>query len=585
MELASAQHHALQVLVDEFDLAACTMYSLEHDNAGLVLRSQVGFSYRDYDDFSLDLDSMAGEPIKSGKVKIIESLGDAKGFRDQNLIKKYQLRHAAVIPVALGNVPDQEFSISICLYPKNSETLATISKHSVIIQKTLNKLIASSICQTTHELRRQLIGKAMSVTDHYSFLHKALYAFTNWGFEAGSFFLYDERADCLRLAATTGLQDKRVRKTDAYYRMNETDHLTVQAYLTKSPQLIEVTELARSLPKFREVTSSPFRSAMAFPFFSPLFSVPNFAQKNKCFGVLRLTNKVVTHNDHHQTANFSWEDRLIVNYFLDLCSVVIHMFKRVEAKTNEFERVVHSLENNVLTVLGALHNIDGYTRKNVLFPNYISHSLPNSLAFMQSLHEQIRVFKTRDERSLPTVELSSTNLFGDVISKLPDYIASVARCYSAPGYHVSIDDFTKTMPARSNPALTNELAYMQIPRVLTDTELLLTVFKNLVENSVKYSQPAKEAKIKISWEAEAEYVSLFFWDNGIGIPEEDAEYIFNETYQAENAMRRRTSGAGIGLYQCKFIMNYLKGSVEYAKGKTLDEYRTCFIVKIPRFGD
>lgn len=584
LELASAQKHVLKVLKEEFNLIACSMYSLNLAKSGVVLRGQVGFRYQDYLGFSLDLSSLAGRVLLSGETEFVQSLEEAEGYRDRSLISKYKLTNAIIIPISLRRIEEQAFSVSICLYPKNLVDWEELKPRVDKIRLAIDHIFSSSISYTLHTLREQMIEKAMSVTDHYSFLHKALHTFTAWGFEAGSFFIYDDRADCLRLAATTGLLDKRIRKTDAYYRMNETEHLTVQAYLKEEPKEIGIADITDAAPKFRESTASTFHSSMAFPFFSPSFFDTKLSQKSKCFGILRLANKLVTHDNRNQVLSFSWEDKLLVDYFLNLCSVVIHMFKRVEAKTNEFERVVHSLENNVLTVLGALHNIEEYAKQKIHFPDYISHSLPNSLAFMQSLHEQIRVFKTRDERELPKIDLFRANLFGEVISKLPEYISSVARCYSAPGYGISIEDFTKLVPALSDQGKVTEQAFLQIPHLLTEPELLLTVFKNLVENSIKYSQPAKEAKIRISWCVDGDFVSVRIWDNGIGIPEEDADYIFNETYQAENAMRRRTSGAGIGLYQCRFIMHYLKGSVEYLRNQHDGEYKTCFLVKIPRFG-
>ncbi|KHA53124.1 sensor histidine kinase [Sulfitobacter geojensis] len=584
LEIAPAEQKILEILREQFNLAACSMYSLNVSKTGLVLRGQVGFRYRNYLDFSLGLDSLAGRVVKNGKPELVHSLKDASGFRDQDLISKYQLTSAVVLPISLRFIADQDFSLSICLYTKNSKDTKRLIENVGSIQTAIDHALSASTNVTLHNLRDQMIEKAMSVSDHYSFLHKALQNLTSAGFEAGSFFLYDERADCLRLAATTGLQDKTVRKADAFYRMNDTEHLTVQSFLQETAKEIDIQEIASSAPKYREATESRFHSAMVTPFFSPNFLGLMSGQKAKCYGVLRLTNKVLSHNSHRKISSFSWEDKLVVDYFLNLCSVVIHMFKKVEAKTSEFERVVHSLENNVLTVLGALHNIDEFAKQKIHFPDYISHSLPNSLAFMQSIHEQVRVFKTRDERELPKIILTQANLFGEVISKLPDYISSVARCYSAPGFKVAIDDFTKAAPSSSMTDHVVEHAYLTIPQILTDVELLLIVFKNLVENSVKYSQTSREAKVRISWCLEEDFVSVCVCDNGIGIPEEDADYIFNETYQAENAMRRRTSGAGIGLYQCRFIMEHLMGSIEYLRDKRDGEYTTCFAVKIPIFG-
>ena len=59
-------------------------------------------------------------------------------------------------------------------------------------------------------------------------------------------------------------------------------------------------------------------------------------------------------------------------------------------------------------------------------------------------------------------------------------------------------------------------------------------------------------------------------DTGIGIKEENMEYLFEAFRQIDGTARRRYEGAGLGLYLCKKLVTLLGGKIwaesEYGKG-------------------
>ena len=67
---------------------------------------------------------------------------------------------------------------------------------------------------------------------------------------------------------------------------------------------------------------------------------------------------------------------------------------------------------------------------------------------------------------------------------------------------------------------------------------------------------------------------LFFVikDTGVGVPEKEKRYIFRKFYRAENALKRKTRGSGLGLYVCKSIVEKSGGRIwfdsEENKGTT-----------------
>ena len=61
-------------------------------------------------------------------------------------------------------------------------------------------------------------------------------------------------------------------------------------------------------------------------------------------------------------------------------------------------------------------------------------------------------------------------------------------------------------------------------------------------------------------------------DNGIGIPPEAQKKIFSKFFRAENALRMRSDGTGLGLYLVRALVKAMNGRVGFTsksgKGST-----------------
>ncbi len=94
-----------------------------------------------------------------------------------------------------------------------------------------------------------------------------------------------------------------------------------------------------------------------------------------------------------------------------------------------------------------------------------------------------------------------------------------------------------------------------------DPDQIKTVFKNVLNNAIKYSQP-DSAPIQISAKTEESYVVVRIRDFGIGIPEEDLAHIFEPFYRVDKSRTKDTGGYGLGLSLCKTIMEAHGGKIE-----------------------
>jgi signal transduction histidine kinase len=112
--------------------------------------------------------------------------------------------------------------------------------------------------------------------------------------------------------------------------------------------------------------------------------------------------------------------------------------------------------------------------------------------------------------------------------------------------------------------------------LMVNAERIKMVFKNIIENAVKYST-VKSQPIEISIErathvGSASHISDFvdeenktivlIKDDGSGIPEEHLPYLFEPFYRVDKSRSKKTGGYGLGLSLCKKIMAAHGGSIE-----------------------
>jgi signal transduction histidine kinase len=96
--------------------------------------------------------------------------------------------------------------------------------------------------------------------------------------------------------------------------------------------------------------------------------------------------------------------------------------------------------------------------------------------------------------------------------------------------------------------------------------LLERAIMNILENSVKYSEANT---IEISLKERRKRVQIIIKDNGVGIPKEQVEKVFERFYRVDKSRSRDTGGAGLGLSITKTIINKFDGEItlESERGK------------------
>ena len=92
-----------------------------------------------------------------------------------------------------------------------------------------------------------------------------------------------------------------------------------------------------------------------------------------------------------------------------------------------------------------------------------------------------------------------------------------------------------------------------------------SVITNLVENAIKYSEPSTEVIVGLA--DDGDKIVLTVSDQGIGIPENERQRVFDKFYRVGNEDTRKTKGTGLGLYIVKRFVEIYKGQISISHNR------------------
>jgi two-component system, OmpR family, phosphate regulon sensor histidine kinase PhoR len=145
-------------------------------------------------------------------------------------------------------------------------------------------------------------------------------------------------------------------------------------------------------------------------------------------------------------------------------------------------------------------------------------------------------------------------------------LLTLADIESAPLSSFQLCDLTVLVEECKHAVLavypSSQISVEQEKKVLAEVEpnILELAIMNLLDNAAKYS--VDPAKISVSVKQEADLVTIAVKDEGVGIPEQDLEYIFEKFYTVNKARSRKLGGAGLGLSLAKTIIEKHDGSIQ-----------------------
>lgn len=241
-------------------------------------------------------------------------------------------------------------------------------------------------------------------------------------------------------------------------------------------------------------------------------------------------------------------------------------------------------------IIGSIINIEDITTKVKLenmrsdFVANVSHELKTPLTSISGFVETLRLNENIDintrNRFLGIIESES-----DRLKRLIDDILLLS--FIENNEKMSLDkvsiyqvfkevyEMTIYMANSKNIKLDYYFDDKEI-EILSNRDYIKQIFLNLVDNAIKYTPENK--KIEVYVKKESKNITIKVIDEGVGIPKEDINRIFERFYRVDKARSRDVGGTGLGLAITKHIVKSLDGTIvvnsELNKGSE-------FIVTIP----
>lgn len=101
-----------------------------------------------------------------------------------------------------------------------------------------------------------------------------------------------------------------------------------------------------------------------------------------------------------------------------------------------------------------------------------------------------------------------------------------------------------------------------LPLIDVDPKRISMVIENLISNAIKYMKDnINNGLISIDLSQDDDKFLFTITDNGVGIPEKEQKKIFKKFFRADNTMKLKTSGTGLGLFIAKAIVESHKGKM------------------------
>lgn len=252
--------------------------------------------------------------------------------------------------------------------------------------------------------------------------------------------------------------------------------------------------------------------------------------------------------------------------------------------------MVRGEDQNVIGAVAIFNDITeirSIERMKTAFVSTVSHELRTPLTsikgFISTLLQDVEGFYDKD-----TVHEFYTIIDQecDRLTRLISDLLNVSRIEAGraldlnPGPVRISEVVDKVVAAQKSYTSKHEFAIdldPEIPMIVADSDKVDQILTNLVSNSIKYAPNG--GMITVSGKRVDGAVRMAVTDEGMGIPKEHLEKIFDRFHRIDNRDTRKVGGTGIGLYLVKHLVESHGGKIwvesEVGKGSS-------FIFELPK---
>ena len=209
------------------------------------------------------------------------------------------------------------------------------------------------------------------------------------------------------------------------------------------------------------------------------------------------------------------------------------------------------------------------------FASFVSHELRQPLATMALWTE---LLETNPDVGLNERGRGYLKQLRSSIDRMTGFLEAQLRLarvtYTQPTFEEDVDiaALIREVVGDGSLGLRHAGATVEIgdlPTVHADSAQMRQLFRNLIENAVKYRRPDTPLLIRIEGRItrrdSSRYCEIRFHDNGQGFAESDAEKIF-DLFEQLPGRKSAGTGSGVGLAICRRIVEHHGGTIR-AEGR------------------
>lgn len=246
---------------------------------------------------------------------------------------------------------------------------------------------------------------------------------------------------------------------------------------------------------------------------------------------------------------------------------------------------IFTTSQEYLGYIAVLHDITKEAEIDMMknhFISNVSHELRTPVTVIRSYIDTLHNYGEELDLKTQKEFLSVLNEESDRLNKMVNDILDFSRLESpnvelektiaeiAPIIELTLKSM-KVLAQEKNIQF-SVLVESDLPPVSFNPESIERVVKNLISNAIKYSNNGGRVKIKVEVDRTGKHIQVSVEDNGIGIPAEHIEKIFDRFYRVENKTHT-IKGTGLGLHLVKIaIEKHHNGQVfvesNYGEGST-----------------
>jgi hypothetical protein len=254
----------------------------------------------------------------------------------------------------------------------------------------------------------------------------------------------------------------------------------------------------------------------------------------------------------------------------------VHLEEEVKHQNKELEKVIEQLKIS-LNKEKELNNLK------TKFIALASHEFKTPLSAILSSTELMAKYADLQNFEKQKEHLEKVKMMISHLNRMLDDLLSLENIENghiiSKFTHFNFSDLVQEIIRNSKPFLKQHQLLLFENNcdeiIYHEAKIISIILTNLLSNAIKYS--AENGKIQVIINCNKSNIYFSIEDNGIGIPENEQNLIFNRFFRAKNVMY--FPGTGIGLNIVEGYIQKLNGTISF---ESKENEGTIFKVKLPK---